>query len=77
MIISRGGCGQGLFELFISKYRKTPWKSTQRRNRMVILVTATISPRPALFHDTALNSTALGRVPCASFEFGERDAELS
>jgi len=24
-----------------------------------------------------LNSTALGRVPCASFELGERDAELS
>jgi hypothetical protein len=25
----------------------------QRRNRTLILVTATISPRPALFHDTA------------------------
>ena len=24
-----------------------------------------------------LNSTALGGVPCASWEFGERDAELS
>ena len=43
MIIRRRGCGQGIFELFISKYRKTPWTSTQRRNRLLILVTATIS----------------------------------
>ena len=41
-------------ELVISKYRKTPWTSTQRRNRILILVTATISPRPALLQDTAL-----------------------
>ena len=39
MIIRRGGCGQGIFELFISKYRKTPWTSTQLRNRMLIRVT--------------------------------------
>jgi hypothetical protein len=46
-------------ELFISKYRKTPWTSTQRRNRMLILVIATISPRPALFHDTALKDAVV------------------
>ncbi len=28
MIMRRGGCGQGIFELFISKYRKTPWTIT-------------------------------------------------
>jgi hypothetical protein len=27
MIIRRGGCGQDLFELFISKYRRTPLSS--------------------------------------------------
>jgi hypothetical protein len=56
MIIRRGGCGQGIFELFISKYRKTPWTSAQRRNRMLIRVTATISPRLALLQDTALEA---------------------
>ena len=58
MIIRRGGCGQGIFELVISKYRKTPWTSTQRRNRLLILVTAIISPRPALLQDTALKDAA-------------------
>ncbi len=48
MIIRRGGCGQDIFELVISKYRKPPWTSTQLRNRMLMLVAATISPRPAL-----------------------------
>jgi hypothetical protein len=56
MIISRGGWGQGNIELFISKYRKTPWTTTEFRNRMLILVTATISPRPAPLQDTALNN---------------------
>ena len=39
MIIRRGDCGQGSFELFNSKYRKTAWTITQRRNRELIPVT--------------------------------------
>jgi hypothetical protein len=35
-IVRRGGGGQGILELFISKIRKTPWTSAQRRNRMLI-----------------------------------------
>jgi hypothetical protein len=42
------------FELIISKYHRTPCTSTLLRNRMPILVTTTISPRPALLQDTAL-----------------------
>ena len=36
MIIIRRGCGQGIFELFISQYPKTRWTSTQRPNHMLI-----------------------------------------
>jgi hypothetical protein len=39
-----------------------------------IPVTPTLAQPPS---HAEVNSTALGRVPCASFEFGERDAELS
>jgi hypothetical protein len=51
----RDGQINDFLELLISKCRKTPCTSTQRRNRVLILVTAAMSPRPTLVHATALN----------------------
>jgi hypothetical protein len=42
----------------------------QRRNRMMILVTATISPRPALLHDTALKESCEREIDAGDLDDG-------
>ncbi len=61
MIMRCRGYGQDLFELVSSKYRRNPMDDQVVRNRQLILVTATISPRPALLQDAALKDAGLDK----------------
>ena len=66
MIIRRGSCGQGIFELVISKYRKTPWL----RNRMLIWVTAINSAAILRYFRTPRSRVLGGEIDAGDLDDG-------